>query len=194
MRNDRLEVVYEALFSPEEQQKLSEGDRAMIERLQDAYTTWISKPVMSDIAIRDYLMTKHSLSRSQAYKDIAIIKVLLGNVPLATKEFFRHKANFILDEAYAAATAGNDKKAKALTKIAEAIVYNNRTNEDDGEKYPWDKIVPKDASFSINPEDAGVQSVRGISEKAKKLKEKYEEDFEIITINNASTEQEDIPQ
>lgn len=178
-RTDSMDLISQALF--DSSIELSEGDQALLARLRDAYTYWLEKPTLSDTRMRDYLMVNHHISKSQAYNDIAQIKLVLGNIPVATKEFYRYKANFILDEAHNAAMAGNDRKAKALTKIAEAIAYNNRTNEDDGEKLPFDKIVPTDLSFSINPEYVGVKVVPGVREKALKLFAKYAEEIELDT-------------
>lgn len=176
-RNDSMDLVVKAMF--DNSVELSDNDRQMLVRLRDVYTFWLEKPTLTDSKIRDYLMVNHKISKSQAYTDIAHIKMVLGNVPVASKEFFRYKANHILDEAHAAAIAGNDKKAKALTKIAEAIAYNNRTNEDDGEKMPFDEIVPKDLSFTIDPTVAGVKEIPGMREKAMKLLKKYSDEIEL---------------
>lgn len=176
-RNDSMDLVVRAMF--DSSVELSDNDRQMLVRLRDVYTFWLEKPTLTDSKIRDYLMVNHKISKSQAYTDIAHIKMVLGNVPVASKEFFRYKANHILDEAHAAAIAGNDKKAKALTKIAEAIAYNNRTNEDDGEKMPFDEIVPKDLSFTIDPTVAGVKEIPGMREKAMKLLKKYSDEIEL---------------
>ena len=191
-RNDTIDIIVRAMFDASV--KLSDSDRMTLERLRDTYTFWLEKPTLTDIKIRDYLMVNHRVSKSQAYTDIAHIKMVLGNVPVATKEFYRYKANFILDEAHTAAQAGDDKKAKALTKIAEAIVYNNRTNEDDGEKMPFDQIVPRDLSFSIDPSIAGVKPIPGMREKAIALAKKYSEEIELDLTDYEDESEENISQ
>lgn len=186
MKNDSLDIIIKAMF--DDNIALNDCQRSLLVRIKDAYTLWLSQPTLTDTKIRDYLMVNHHVSKSQAYNDIAMIKIVLGDVPLASKEFFRYKANYILDEAHAAAMAGNDKKAKALTKIAEAIVYNNRTNVDDGEKIPFDEIVPKDLSFTVDPSVAGVKVIPGIREKAMKLLKKYSDDIEIDVVDYDETD------
>lgn len=176
-RKDTIDLVVKAMF--DSSVELSTTDQEMLVRLRDVYTFWLEKPTLTDSKIRDYLMVNYQLSRTQAYSDISHIKMVLGNVPVASKEFFRYKANHILDEAHAAAIAGNDRKAKALTKIAEAIVYNNRTDQDDGEKIPFDEIVPQDLSFSVDPAVAGVKAIPGTKEKALKLLKKYSDEIEL---------------
>lgn len=192
-RQDTFDLITQALFSIEKRNELSEGDLKILERLRDVYTIWLDKPTMTDANIRDYIMVNYESTKSAAYTDIALLKTVLGNVPVANKEFYRYKANYILDQAHAAAVAGNDKKAKVLAKIAEGIAYNNRTNEDDGEKLPYDEIVPRDISFTLDPSAAGVKPVPGIMEKAKKLCKKYEEDMELDTSSYVDYEEESIP-
>lgn len=191
-RSDTMDIIVKAMFDTSVD--LCESDRITLERLRDAYTFWLDKPTLTDTKIRDYLMVNHHISKSQAYTDIAHIKMVLGNVPVATKEFYRYKANYILDEAHAAAQSGDDRKAKALTKIAEAIVYNNRTNEDDGEKIPFDQIVPRDLSFSIDPSIAGVKPIPGMREKAMALAKKYSEEIELDLTDYEDESKENISQ
>ena len=66
--------------------------------------------------------------------------------------------------------AGDHAKAKSLTKIAEVFARNNRTEDNDGELLPWDKIVPKDWSLSVDPEVAGVKLQPGAVEAARRLR------------------------
>jgi len=190
-RNDTMDLMVRAMF--DSSVELSPKDREMLERLRDVYTFWLSKPTLTDSEIRDYLMVNFNISKFAAYSDISLIKLVLGNVPTAAKEFYRYKANHILDEAHKAAMAGNEKKAKALTKIAEAIAYNNRTNEDDGDKMPFDDIVPKDLSFTIDPTVAGVKVIPGMREKAMKLYHKYAEDIE-LDVTSYDEAEADIPE
>lgn len=185
-----MDLIVRAMF--DNSVELSDKDVKILERMRDVYTFWLNQPTLSDTKIRDYLMVNYNITKMQAYIDISNIKLVLGNVPVANKEFFRYKANHILDEAYNAAKVGNDRKAKALTKIAEAIAYNNRTNEDDGEKLPFDEIVPTDRSFTIDPQAAGVKPVPGIRETAAKLFKKYEGEIELDTTSYDA--EEDISQ
>lgn len=185
-RNDSLDLISKALFDDSVQ--LSEADQLMLLRLKDAYTFWLDKPLLSDSDIRDYLMVKYDLSKPQALNDLYRVKILLGNVTNASKEFMRHKVNTLMDEAYAAANAGFDKKAKALAKIAEIIIANNRTDQDDGEKLPFDQIVPKDYSYTLDPSIVGVKPDPSIKKKAESLYQKYAEDIEVEIEDNDGRE------
>ena len=192
-RDNTLELITDALFNNEKRLLLTVTESATLERIRDVYTFWLEKPTFTDTNIRDYLMVNFSISKSQAYRDIGMLKTVLGNVPTASKEFHRYKVNHILDEAHAAAIAGNDHKAKALTKVAEIYAYNNRTNEDDGDKLPFGDIIPRDVSFTLDPTAAGVIAVPGLREKADKLYNKYKEEIELDT-NTYAEYETDIPE
>ena len=101
-----------------------------------------------------------------------------GSAPKADKEFQRLRANHLLEQAAAAALAGEERQAKALTKIAEAIVKANQLDEPEGEDYPFDEIVPRDESFSVDPEVIGIKKVPGIEEKARKLLKQYTQEID----------------
>ena len=143
------------------------------ERLQDAYTHWLSNPVLPDNRIRDYIMSMYGVTTRIAYQDIAIIKSIFGRVPLANRELMRIKANHLLDMAAAAAQAGNDRKANAFTKIADSIIRNNRLDDKEENDMPWDEIVPKDISISIDPSVIGIEPVPDVKEKAARLLKQY---------------------
>lgn len=157
---------------------LSAPQQAHFERLHDAYTHWLSNPLLSDNRMRDYMMAMHGISTNQAYRDLALIKLLFGSVALANKEQMRYKANYLYDAAAAAALAGNDKKAKALTKIADGIVKNNRLEDNEGEGLPWEEIVPVDISLTVDPTVIGIIPEKNIKAKAAKLLKQYTEDID----------------
>ena len=157
---------------------LSAPQQAHFERLHDAYTHWLSNPLLSDNRMRDYMMAMHGISTNQAYRDLALIKLLFGSVALANKEQMRYKANYLYDAASAAALAGNDKKAKALTKIADGIVKNNRLEDNEGEGIPWEEIVPVDISLTVDPTVIGIIPEKNIKAKAAKLLKQYTEDID----------------
>ena len=107
-----------------------------------------------------------------------MIKAVFGNVPKADKELQRYKANRLLDMASAAALAGNDRKAKALTKIADSLVRVNQLDEPEGEDFPWDEIVPKDYSFTVDPRVIGIEPEQDIEAKSRRLLKQYTQDLD----------------
>lgn len=173
---DILDLFQTALEKPNTH--LSPADQQRLDRLKNVYTHWLDHPLMTDTMIRDYMMATFGIGRAMAYNDIALLKAAFGNVSRADKEFQRVRANRLLEMAAAAAMAGDERKAKSLTKIAEAIVKANQLDEPEGEDFPWDEIVPKDESFSVDPEVIGIKKVPDIENKARLLLKKWTQEID----------------
>lgn len=157
---------------------LDDRQQERFDRLSDGYYHWLSNPMLPETRMRDYLMSRHGVTSRIAYQDIAVIKAIFGHVPMAHKEQMRIKANHLFDMAAAAAMAGNDAKARALTKIAEGIAKVNHLDENEGEENNWEDIVPRDFSLSVDPRVIGIEPVPGILDKAQKLLRRYTQDVD----------------
>lgn len=173
---DLIDVFSRALENPDV--KLPEPEQTRLERMKAIFARWLSNPLITDSMMRDYIISNFGVGRIQAYRDIALVKVLFGHAPKADKEFQRMRANRLLEQAAAAALAGSEKQAKALTKIAEAIIKANQLDAQDGEDYPWEEIVPKDESFSVDPSVIGIEKVPDIEKKASRLLKQYEQELD----------------
>ena len=185
--NETLDLIVRKM--EDDSVQMSAAQQIHYDRLRDAYTHWLSNPLLSDNRMRDYLMATHQVSTSQAYRDITLIKMLFGSVQASNKEQMRYKANYLYDAAAAAAMAGNDAKAKSLTKIADGIVRNNRLEEQEGEDYPWEEIVPADISLTVDPSVIGIEPIPNVREKAAKLLKAYTEDIDGPEIRNRDGDQ-----
>lgn len=175
-RKDSLDIISKAMF--DDSIKLVGPDLQLKERLKDVYTHWLSHPTHSDSHMVKYMQVNFNMSRAQAYNDIGRVKMLLGNIPIASRTWFQNKVNVLLDEAANAARTGDYNKAKALNKIAESFIANNRLDSEEGNDIPYDEIVIGDLSFSIDPAVVGVKKIPGVEEKARKLLKKYTEDVD----------------
>ena len=141
--------------------------------------------MIRDIDMRNWIMDNFGVGRDVAYSDMNLVLRLFGSAPKAEKEFQRMRANRLVEKAAAAAIAGDDKQAKSLIKIAEVIVKINQLDQPDGEDYQWDQIIPKDESFSVDPEVIGIKKVPGIEETAKKLLARYTSEIDNVDIQDA---------
>ena len=180
-QNDILDSFTKALENPKF--KLAPQSEVRLDRLKKIFTKWHGDPLLSDIQMRNYIMNEFGVSRDQAYSDLNLVVRLFGSAPKAEKEFMRMKANRLVDLAIAAARAGDEKQAKSLTKIAEVIVKTNQLDQPDGEDYQWDEIVPRDESFSVDPEVIGIAKVPDIEEKSRRLLQQYTKEIDNIDVD-----------
>lgn len=187
-RVDVMDLINQAMFDPQKEQELSPSDRVLLSRIKSTYALWLDKPFLSDKNIRDYLITNYNISKMQALRDLQNIRILLGNVKNASVEFYRYKINDLLDRAAQAAINGDDSKAKALAKVADIMVKNNRTDASDEDKPDYSKIEIPDWSFSINPIHAGVKLSESAIKKGKELKRQLLGDIEDIDYECSANE------
>jgi hypothetical protein len=173
-----IDRIDKALFNPTGI-KLSEKESEILERIRSAFTVWLDNPMKTDGEIRDFLMSKYKISKSQAYRDIFNTKICLGNIKSASKEWQRYRANQIVEQAYRAAVEGDHKLAKSLTLVAMALSKINKLETEEGEQMQWDEIVPQSFEPSTDPESIGLKPIPNLKEKIENLKKKYIDEISV---------------
>jgi hypothetical protein len=178
------------LFDPISEE-ISEHEKQMIVRYRDVYTYWLENPLSSDSQIRDYIISNYEISKTQAYRDITGIKLLLGNVREAGKEWHRYRVNYMLEKAAQMAINGDTKEATAIAKVAMALIKNNKLDIDEGEELPYDEIIPPSFEPVSDPTTIGLKPIENLKDKIAKLKEKFIGDIEITDIQYEETNDND---
>lgn len=100
------------------QLRVAEGVLLRLHRIRGMYAYWLQFPSKVDNDLVQYDMAMFKVSRSLAYEDLHLVKVLLGNLQQTTKEFMRWKINKSLEQDIAAARrAGDFRSVAALSKV-----------------------------------------------------------------------------
>lgn len=178
LKAQTLEVARKHLYS--EEQEIPEVFREKVKRLRVGYAHWYEFPTKTESDIRDHLMNEFEIARRTAYEDIQIIKILLGDVRNAGKEFIRFQVNAMFDEAYEMAKKQKDPKAMA-TAAANKAKYN-MLHVPDAVELPFDQIVPQPFEPTDDPSVLGLVRDPNIREKKRKMLEKYNSEIEIIDV------------
>ena len=153
MQGDKLVAkMHDHLFAPKSTQLeiFSDTELKVVARFRAAITKWYDDPWMADNDIRNFLINEFQVSESQAYRDIPKIKYLFGNVNFTSKEFYRMRANKLIEEARDEIddADSNLEVNKALAKIKAAMAYgkNNKLDKEDKFMPLWDDIQIPDYS------------------------------------------------
>ncbi len=175
MRKDAIELVMNHLFTGGDDKKtLSTTDARLIERVETCYTTWLDKPMMSELSMRNFLMSRFGIDRQTALNVVNYTVMALGNVNSAAKTFVKKKIDYILSKAFAAAEAGDLKYSQTLTKIALAYCKAFNTSEDDidlseiRQNFTIDKVI-----ISADPATLGIKIDGHERAETKRLLKKY---------------------
>ena len=180
-KQSAIDRINKSLFDPMPDD-IAPQDEVITKRYRDAFTHWLDNPMASDADIRDYLMNNYQLSKSQAYRDISNIKLLLGNVRNAGKEWHRHRVNVLLEQGAKAAQEGNTAEATAISKIATAMIKNNRLDVNDGEQLPYDEIVPPVWEPTTDPTAIGLKPIPNLRQRMDDLYKRFGDEIEIIDV------------
>lgn len=142
-----------------------------LHRIRGMYAYWLQFPSKVDNDLVQYDMAMFKVSRSLAYEDLHLVKVLLGNLQQTTKEFMRWKINKSLEQDIAAARrAGDFRSVAALSKV---LVANNRTDKDDEPDLEFDKIVPQNFEPTDDPTVLGIERIPDLRGKIRALYKRY---------------------
>lgn len=157
-----------------QEQHVSQIILTRLHRLRGLYAYWIQFPGKCDREIVTYDINMFRVSRTQAYDDLHLVQVLLGNLQQANKEFMRWKINMDIEEDLKAARRAQDYRAVA--QLEKNRILNNRTDKDDEPELEFEKIVPQTFEPVDDPTVIGIQKIPDLRNKIKKLISKYNTD------------------
>ena len=161
------------LFSSIDEMKESNLPQQTIERLlrlRELYTVWRNYPAMSTKEMVERDQKSHGVNQRQAYDDIKLIKILMGNLEQESREWQRLVFNRRCDEIYNAAKRAGDFKS-AEKANADYAKYN-RLNEPDDLRIDPSSIVPLVIEPSSDPTVIGINPPKDWRKKMEHYKQK----------------------
>lgn len=158
------------------EQNVAAAIRERLKRIRGVYAYWLQFPTKTSKEIVDYNMKMFGVGRAQAYDDLHLTQVLLGNLQQTSKEFMRWKINQDLEHDLQLARNINDMRAVA--SIEKNRILNNRTDKDDEPDLEYDKIVPQTFEPTDDPSVIGIKKVPGLRDRIRRLEKKYGRNIE----------------
>lgn len=141
-----LDRIRKHLFSDlsEVSDILSPAEIQVKQRLMLSVTRVMEFPLTSDSDLVDFLLTGYGgavtpVSKSQAYRDVAAVHMIVGDIQIPSKAWIRHMIIEGCKDIYKKALARNDHKgaAAALDKLGKYT----RCDKDD-ETMDWSEMLP----------------------------------------------------
>lgn len=156
-----------------------------VERLRELAAYWRSYPSTSPKELVSRCMQQFKVAQSQAYDDIHLLKILVGNLETTTKEFARWRVNQMIEEDRAAARRDGDWRAVA--SMQKNYILNNQTDKPDTPDMAFDKIVPLQIEPTDDPSVLGIKAPKNLRQLRDKLIRKYSRDEEYTTYEEVTT-------
>lgn len=181
MQNDKtfVDKLHEHLFTESSNLPVvfDAKEQEIVLRFRAAFTKWIEAPYMRDADIVNFCMNQFGISQSQAYRDLSTIKVLVGNVKNAAKDFQRYRASEMIlkgfELARTAESATEVKQAMAMIRAGEALVKVHKLDKDELENFKWDEIIPMELEPTTDISVIGRKRIPDLQALKDKLRRKY---------------------
>lgn len=149
-----------------------------VERLRELSSYWRSYPSTSPKELVSRCMQLFHVCKSQAYDDIHLLKILIGNLEATTKEFARWRVNQMIEEDRQAARRDGDWRAVA--SMQKNYILNNQTDKPDTPDMAYDKIMPLQFEPTDDPSAVGIKAPKNLRARRDKLIRQYSKDEEYV--------------
>lgn len=149
-------------------------------RLRDLYNFWLQHPRIKDKEIILKLQQDYKLGKSQAYSDLSILKLLLGEFQKTSKDYHRYRFIEMINEAYEVARVNKD--AKAMATAADKYAKYTQLDKEDEINFDYDKIAVQAFVPTDDPSVAGFKPIPNLREVIRNTIKKYEKECEYIEL------------
>lgn len=170
MEPELIDRTQRFLFASEDEMqeaKLVPTVRERILRLRDMYTYWLRHPQYADKAVVAQLRKQYGLGLTQAYEDVRLLKICMGNLGQVTRQWCQYVFIQRCEEAFEMARAAGD--ANAFAKTLSALGKFTRLDKDENIGPDYSQIVPQQFEMTSDPSVAGFERIPDIQERVKKL-------------------------
>ncbi|MBQ9555252.1 MAG: hypothetical protein IJV05_03415 [Muribaculaceae bacterium] len=166
---------------------------AAVLRIRDEYNWFLSNPDAKDRQFVEQAVSRHGISRMQAYNDLAVVKALLPNLAQASRDFHRYRFNEMILETYQMAKKRKD--TKTMEKAASSYAKYNRVDLEDEQAVPYELIVVQPFTATDDPTVLGIKPIPRLQERIQELLHKYQAeniDIEDIEYEEADLEEQSL--
>lgn len=178
---DIIDCARDFLYSDVEEMRqaaVPAATQTHILRLRDCYNFWLQHPRLKDKEILLKLQHDYKLAKSQAYTDLGILKMLLGEFQKTTKDYHRYRFLEMITEAYEVARVNKD--AKAMAAAADKYAKYTQLDKEDILDRDYDKIVVQTFIPTDDPSVAGFKPIPNIREVIRKKIDQYNKECDYI--------------
>lgn len=155
MKDDAFKKIESALYLPDHQasELLTPNENERRKRWAYCISRKMDDPLMPDRTLVAELEAGLSaayfpVSKTTAYRDLAAVQKIIGNIQLSAKNWYRHMIIEGAKEAFGIAKTNDDAKgmASALDKIGKYTMADKPDND-----FDWHQMIPLDIEPSADP-------------------------------------------
>ena len=178
-----LEICRLDLFTAEDELRERYPDSIVtrVLRVREEYNWFLSNPDAKDRQFVENAVSRFGISKSLAYYDLGIVKMLLPHLAQASRDFHRYRYNEMILETFQMAKKRKD--TKTMEKAASSYAKFNRVDLEDEQAVPYDLIVVQPFTATDDPSVLGIKPMPRLQERIQELLHKYQaENIDIADI------------
>jgi len=157
---------------------IPERQQVRLKRLRDIHAYWLNFPDKHDLDIVVKLSREYGVSQSQAYQDVRIVKLILGNMSKASKDFHRYRFIQMIEETFE--MAKKNKDAKAMASATAAYGKYTMLDKEDLVDKGYDRIQIQPFIPTDDPASVGLKPIPDLRRRVAQLLKKYSTDIETV--------------
>ena len=174
MNPELIDRTQRFLFASEEEMEeahLPQATRERMIRLRDMYAYWLRNPALADKALVAQLRQQYKVGFTQAYEDLRLLKICLGNLGQVTRQWCQYLFLQRCEEGFAMARENGD--ASAFAKVLSALGKFTRLDHDESVGPDYSQIVPQQFELTTDPAVAGFERIENVQERVRLLFDKF---------------------
>lgn len=178
-----LDICRLDLFTAEDElrERYTESIVTRLLRVREEYNWFLSNPDAKDRQFVENAVSRFGISKSLAYNDLGIVKMLLPHLAQASRDFHRYRYNEMILETFQMAKKRKD--TKTMEKAASSYAKFNRVDLEDEQAVPYDLIVVQPFTATDDPSVLGIKPMPRLQERIQELLHKYQaENIDIADI------------
>lgn len=185
-----LDACRQDMFTSEDElkKKYPADTVKKILRIREMHNWFVSNPSASDKAFVAEVRSRHGVSKTTAYSDLHILKLMLPALSSASREFHRWRANEMLLHTFEMAEKRKDTRTMERT-VSTYIRVNNADKEEEL-SVDWSKIKVQPFTATDDPSVLGIKPIPNIQQKIEETLKKYR--AESIDIDDVEYEEVDL--
>ena len=185
-----LDICRLDLFTAEDELRERYPDSIVtrVLRVREEYNWFLSNPDAKDRQFVENAVSRFGISKSLAYNDLGIVKMLLPHLAQASRDFHRYRYNEMILETFQMAKKRKD--TKTMEKAASSYAKFNRVDLEDEQAVPYDLIVVQPFTATDDPSVLGIKPMPRLQERIQELLHKYQ--AENIDIEDIQYEEADL--
>lgn len=194
MNKDTFKKIESVLYLPDHQAELALTPYEMERRNRwlICVSMKMDNPLLPDKSLVEMLEAGMTgkfdpVAKSTAYRDIAAVNKITGNIQLAAKNWYRYMIIEGAKEAYDIAKAEKDAKgmSAALDKIGKYTMADKPDND-----FDWDQMLPPVMEPSNDTTLLeGIEPIENLEERRRKLREIFKGEMRANAVDAETEEQ-----